>query len=56
MGDIAEMILVETRSDDAPGQLERGKRDKHADGNFSGFRGIEVFKKIVHGSSPWLRC
>ena len=46
------LFSVETRSDDAFGKFERGNRDKHADGNFSGFRGIEVFEEIVHSFSP----
>lgn len=38
--------------DDVSGQLVRGKRDEHADGDFAGSRCIEFFEEIVHVSSP----
>ena len=52
MGNNEEGLLVEIRSDDAFVQFERDSRDKHTNGNFSGFRGIEVLEEIVHSLSP----
>ena len=46
---------VGCRDHDVLDQLERGERDENANGDFTGFYGIEFFEEIVHDSSPWVK-
>jgi hypothetical protein len=45
---------VGCRDHDVSDQLVRGERDENANGDFTGFYGIEFFEEIIHGSSPWV--